>query len=122
MPKPNGSGIALLADPTRRRIVAALAIRPRRPSSLAAEIGLSRPAMTRQLHLLEDAGLIRASRFTMDRRVVLFAIDPRMHGRITAWLAGTENRSANERWYPTESNRPLTTGRSGLASGPGQER
>jgi len=90
MPKWNGSGIALLADPTRLRIVAAVAVRPRRPSSLAAEIGLSRPAMARQLHLLEDAGLVRQSRFMSDRRGVLFAIDPRMHGRITAWLAGTE--------------------------------
>ncbi len=90
MPKRNGSGIALLADPTRRRILAAVAIRPRRPSSLAAEMGLSRPAMARQLHLLEDAGLIRASRFMSDRRSVLYAIDPRMHGPITAWLAGTE--------------------------------
>ncbi len=90
MPKRNGSGIALLADPTRRQIVAAVSIRPRRPSSLAAEIGLSRPAMARQLKLLEDAGLVRASRFMGDRRGVLFAIDPRMHGRITAWLAGSE--------------------------------
>jgi predicted transcriptional regulator len=70
--------------------VALLAIRPRRPSSLAAEIGLSRPATARQLHLLEEAGLIRASRFMSDRRAVLFAIDSRMHGPITAWLAGTE--------------------------------
>jgi DNA-binding transcriptional ArsR family regulator len=90
MPKRNGSGIALLADPTRRRLVALLAIRPRRPSGLAAEIGLSRPATARQLHLLEEAGLIRASRFMIDRRSVLYAIDPRMHGPITAWLAGTE--------------------------------
>lgn len=90
MPKRNGSGIALLADPTRRRILAAVALRPRRPSSLAAELDLSRPAMTRQMRLLEDAGLLRESRFLADRRGVLFAIDPRMHGRITAWLAGTE--------------------------------
>jgi hypothetical protein len=46
MPKRNGPGIALLADPTRRRIIAALAISPRRPSSLAAELHLSRPATT----------------------------------------------------------------------------
>lgn len=90
MPKRNGFGIALLADPTRRRLVAAIAIRPRRPSSLASEIGLSRPAISRQLHLLEDAGLIRATRFMGDRRSVLYGIEPRSHGAITAWLAGTE--------------------------------
>jgi predicted transcriptional regulator len=90
MPKRNGSGIALLADPTRRRIIAAIALRPRKPSSLAVELGLSRPAIARQLHLMADAGLLRSSRFIIDRRSVLYAIEPRMHGPITAWLAGTE--------------------------------
>jgi DNA-binding transcriptional ArsR family regulator len=95
MPKRNGSGIALLADPTRRRIVAAVAVRPRRPSSLAAELGLSRPATTRQLRLLEDAGLIRASWFLGDRRGVLFAIDPRIHG--PSRPAGNRDRVAHAR-------------------------
>lgn len=90
VPKRNGSGIELLADPTRRRIVAALALRARRPSSLAEEIGLSRPATTRQLHLLRDAGLVRSTRSMVDRRAILFTIDPRSHGPITAWLARTE--------------------------------
>lgn len=61
MPKKNGQGVELLADPTRRRLIAAIALRPRTPSSLAQEIGLSRAATTRQLHLLEGAGLIRVS-------------------------------------------------------------
>jgi len=90
MPKKNGPGIELLADPTRRRLIAAIAIRPRRPSSLAQEIGLSRPATARQLHLLEHAGLIRATRAMTDRRGIVFTVDPRNHGRITAWLAGTD--------------------------------
>jgi DNA-binding transcriptional ArsR family regulator len=90
MPKKNGQGIELLADPTRRRLIAAIAVRPRRPSSLAAEIGLSRPATTRQLHLLEEAGLIRASRAMTDRRGIVFTMDPRTHGQVTSWLAGTD--------------------------------
>jgi predicted transcriptional regulator len=90
VPKRNGQGIELLADRTRRRIIACLALRPRRPSSLALEIGLSRPAIARQLHLLRDAGLVRSSRSVADGRVVLFSIEQGQHGRITAWLAGTE--------------------------------
>jgi DNA-binding transcriptional ArsR family regulator len=90
MPKRNGIGIELLADPTRRRIIAALAISPRRPSSLAADLGLSRPATTRQLGLLRAAGLVRDSRSLLDGRVRLYRLDPAAHGRITAWLAGTE--------------------------------
>lgn len=90
VPKRNGPGIELLADPTRRRIIGLLALRALRPSTIAAEIGLSRPATTRQLHLMLDAGLIRATRSYIDGRAVLYSINPRTHGPITAWLAGTQ--------------------------------
>ena len=53
-------------------------------------LGLSRPATTRQLHLLRDADLVRARRSTLDGRVVIYSIEPRAHGPITAWLAGTQ--------------------------------
>jgi DNA-binding transcriptional ArsR family regulator len=89
MPHRRGQGIELLADPTRRRIIALLAIRARRPSAIAAELGLSRPGATRQLHLLRDAGQIVAMPSLVDRRAVLYVIAPRPHGPITAWLAGT---------------------------------
>jgi DNA-binding transcriptional ArsR family regulator len=90
MAKRNGTGIALLADETRRRIVALLAVRPRRPSAIAAELGLSRPATSRQLRLLEQAGLIWAFRSRLDGRGVVYSINPSAHGRIIAWLAGTD--------------------------------
>lgn len=90
MPSRNGQGIELLADPTRRRLIAALALRPQRPSGLAQLLGLSRPATSRHLGLLRHAGLVRSSRSMADRRALLFTIDPRSHGQITAWLAGTD--------------------------------
>jgi DNA-binding MarR family transcriptional regulator len=90
MPKRNGAGIELLADPTRRRIVGLLALHPHRPATIAREIGLSRPATSRQLRLLLDAGLIRGYRTPADGRGWLYSLDPRSHGRITAWLAGTD--------------------------------
>lgn len=90
MPKRNGSGIALLADPTRRGIIAALALRPQQPSRLAAHLGLSRPAISRQLHLLEKAGLVWGHQVPGDGRAILYTIDARRHGAITAWLAGTD--------------------------------
>ncbi len=83
-------GIELLADPTRRKIIGLLAIRAMRPSNVAREIGLSRPATSRQLHLLRDAGLIRSTWSPIDGRGLLYALVPKMHGPITAWLAGTE--------------------------------
>ncbi|HUG48036.1 MAG TPA: ArsR family transcriptional regulator [Candidatus Limnocylindria bacterium] len=90
MPKRNGSGIDLLADPTRRRIVALLALGVGRPSKVALEIGLSRPATSRQLRLLYRAGLISARPGWVDRRQVVYFIEPVRLGQITAWLAGTE--------------------------------
>lgn len=90
MPRRNGTGIALLADETRRKIVAALAVRPSRPATLASAIGLSRPATSRQLRLLREARLIRAVRSRIDRRGYVYSLDPDARGRITAWLAGTE--------------------------------
>lgn len=90
MPRRNGIGIALLADPTRRRMIQLIAVHPRRPSALACEVGRSRPAMSRQLRILREAGLIRELPVPHDRRGALFGLDPDNLGRIVAWLAGTE--------------------------------
>ena len=54
MPLRMAEGIELLADPTRRHIVALLAARVWHPSDVAAAIGLSRPAVSRQLSLLAE--------------------------------------------------------------------
>jgi len=89
MPSRNGQGIALLADETRRRIVPLLALRPMRPSALARDVGLSRPAVSRQLALVHAARLVRRQRSMADRRAYLYALDPDARGRIIAWLAGT---------------------------------
>jgi len=89
MPKLNGQGIALLADPTRRRIIQLLALHPRRSSVIAREIGRSRSATSRQLRILWEAGLVRVLPTAHDGRVSLYMIHPQNHGRITAWLAGT---------------------------------
>jgi DNA-binding transcriptional ArsR family regulator len=90
MPARRGLGIELLADRTRRHIVAMLAVKPCRPSTIARELGLSRPTITHHLRLLQQAELIRIVGVHADGRFVLYAIDPGAHGRITAWLAGTE--------------------------------
>ena|SRR5438105_2534236 len=90
MPRRPAVGIELLADPTRRRIVGLVALHPRRPSRIAAAIGLSRPATTRQLRLLCDAGLLRRTYSPQDGRGRIYAVNPMLIGPITAWLAGVE--------------------------------
>lgn len=101
MPKRNGEGIDLLADPTRRRIVALLALGQFRPAKIARELGLSRPAISRQLRLLLDARLISRRRYFLDHRGWMYYIDPHKLGQITAWLAGTEVGRA----FPTYQDR-----------------
>jgi hypothetical protein len=90
MPRRNGIGIDLLADPTRRAIVALIALGVGQPSRIAKEIGRSRPATSRQLRILCQAGLIFARDHWSDGRRVVYFIDARRLGQITAWLAGTE--------------------------------
>jgi DNA-binding transcriptional ArsR family regulator len=51
-------GWAALGDPTRRAIVASLAERPRAVGELAAELPVSRPAVSQALRVLKDAGLV----------------------------------------------------------------
>lgn len=90
MPKRNGQGIDLLADPTRLRIVSLLALGTGAPTKIAKELGLSRPAISRQLSLLKNAGLISVRRGYVDGRKRVYFIEPRKLGQIAAWLAGTE--------------------------------
>jgi DNA-binding transcriptional ArsR family regulator len=89
MARRNGSGIALLADPLRLRIIALLALAPRRSSLVARQLGISRSSATRQLHLLRDAGLVVSMPGAIDRRQVVYMIPSGKLRVITAWLAGT---------------------------------
>lgn len=51
-------GWAILSDPTRRSIAERLAREPRTVGDLAAELPVSRPAVSQHLRVLKDAGLI----------------------------------------------------------------
>lgn len=52
------TGWDLLGDPSRRAIVARLAERPLAVGELAAELPISRPAVSQHLKVLKDAGLV----------------------------------------------------------------
>ena len=108
MTRRTGSDIALLADDTRRTIVALIALHPRHPTELSRELGLSLPAISRQLGLLAGAGLVRVARSRIDGRRRMYAIDTRAQGRILAWLAGTDlalEESLLSRWATARGSR-----------------
>ena len=100
MPKRAAEGIELLADPTRRRIVALIASRVRHPADIAETIELSRPATSRQLRLLSDAGLLRWTWSPIDRRSRIYVIDPAMQEAVIAWLAGVDLRNVRPLFRP----------------------
>jgi DNA-binding transcriptional ArsR family regulator len=54
----DGEGWGALADRTRRAIVASLADGPRSVGELAADMPVSRPAVSQHLKVLKDAGLV----------------------------------------------------------------
>lgn len=103
MPRRAAEGIELLADPTRRRIVALIAGRVRHPADIAEAIELSRPAASRQLRLLTEAGLLRWTWSSIDRRSRVYVIDPAMQEAIIAWLAGVDLRSVRPAFRPSWS-------------------
>ena len=76
--------LAALADPTRREIVALLAEGEVAAGELAAHFAVSRPAVSRHLRVLREAGLVRV-RAEGQRR--LYVLDPRPLSDLDAWLA-----------------------------------
>ena len=53
-----GMALAVLADPTRRRVFERLRTGPRAVNALAAGLPVSRPAVSQHLKVLKDAGLV----------------------------------------------------------------
>ena len=72
-----------LGDPTRRAIFAKLAEQPRAVGELAAELPVSRPAVSQHLRVLSGAGLV-VGRAAGNRRI--YQVDPRGVGALRAQL------------------------------------
>ena len=56
------ASFAALSDPTRRRILRLVAGRPRNAGELAEAFPVSRPAVSKHLRVLRDAGLMEVER------------------------------------------------------------
>lgn len=75
--------LAALADPTRRRIVEMLADGEAAAGALSEEFAVSRPAVSRHLRVLREAGLV-VSRVDGQRR--MYALDAGPLAELDAWL------------------------------------
>jgi DNA-binding transcriptional ArsR family regulator len=78
------SAFAVLAEPTRRRIMDLLLERPRPVGELVERLGLTQPGTSKHLKVLREAGLVRA-RQDAQRRVYEIRLEPL--AEMDAWLA-----------------------------------
>src|SRR5580693_9476559 len=78
--------IEVLGDPVRRQVVVLLGAGPRRAGEIAAEIGMSAPAISRHLRVLLEALVIEDERLEADARARVFRLRPQSITAARAWL------------------------------------
>jgi DNA-binding transcriptional ArsR family regulator len=81
---------AALADPTRREVFERVAARPRAVGELAADLPVSRPAVSQHLKVLSDAGLVTAD---ADGARRIYRLDPEGLAGLRDYLDGFWRRS-----------------------------
>jgi DNA-binding transcriptional ArsR family regulator len=74
-----------IADPTRRRVLELVRDRELPAGAIAGEFSISRPAVSRHLRVLREAGLVHERR---DGRRRLYRADPSPLEELSAWLDG----------------------------------
>jgi DNA-binding transcriptional ArsR family regulator len=79
----NADSLAALGDPTRRAIFERVAERPLSVGAIAAELPVSRPAVSQHLKVLKQAGLV-ADRRAGNRRI--YSLDPSGVGELRAYF------------------------------------
>ena len=73
-----------LADPTRRRIVELLAKEERSAGELAGHFRVSRPAVSKHLRVLREAGVVQVREEAQKR---IYRLEPKALGTAEGWLA-----------------------------------
>ena len=86
----HGRVFAALADPTRRAVLEQIAERPQTVAALAAQLPVSRPAVSQHLKVLKDAGLVIDEARGTSR---IYRIDPQGLGPMRRWLDQQWERS-----------------------------
>ena len=78
-----GNALTALADPTRRAVFERLSGGPLSVGEIAAELPVSRPAVSQHLKVLKEAGLVRDEADGVRR---LYEVDPRGLVELRSWL------------------------------------
>jgi len=75
--------VAAISDPTRRRVLELVRDRELPAGEIAAEFEISRPAVSRHLRVLRQAGLVSERR---EGRLRLYRSDPEPLAELRRWL------------------------------------
>lgn len=75
--------LAVLADPVRRAIVERLATGPASAGDIAQEFPISRPAVSRHLRLLREAGLVHSETIAQQR---IYRLSPEPFDELDQWV------------------------------------
>jgi len=78
-----GNALTALADPTRRAVFERLSAGPLSVGEIAAELPVSRPAVSQHLKVLKEAGLVRHEADGVRR---VYEVDPRGLAELRSWL------------------------------------
>ncbi|MGH6910480.1 MAG: ArsR/SmtB family transcription factor [Phenylobacterium sp.] len=79
---------AAIADPTRRRILEMLRSQPEAVQDIADRFDISRPAISRHLRVLTEAGLVQSR---AEGRHNVYALQPEPFAAVRDWLDGFWN-------------------------------
>ena len=77
------AAFAALADPTRREILRRVAHGPRRAGDLSRGFRMSRPAVSKHLRVLREAGLVDANK---QGREQLYRLSPEGLKEVQGWV------------------------------------
>lgn len=80
-----GHVFGAIADPTRRDILDLLRREDLSAGELADEFPVSRPAISRHLRILRQAGLVRETRQSQSR---IYSLNPKPLAEVDQWIAG----------------------------------
>jgi len=83
LPVSSGAAFRALADDTRRAIIETIAARPLPVHEIAERFAISRPAVSKHLRILAEAGLVRADRRGKEN---VYALDPRPLAEVREWI------------------------------------
>lgn len=72
-----------IADPTRRAIMALIAVQSMTPNAIAAHFDSSRQAISKHLHILQECGLVRSEQ---SGRTISYTLEIQKMKQIDQWL------------------------------------